>query len=163
MILARDLLNCGANLVIPPAATKYACLLSFSTTDDGMFELEGTEQPISLQGPNIIGYFPVQFYLSYSPRMDMDADLNQCHVLRTFLIVLVSECICNTGWKGFIQASRPRVILQLSSRYFMLQRRLRALTNQDLSCSILTRTPSRENNPPKTVILDYRSAPTKVR
>lgn len=153
----------GANLVIPPAATKYACLLYFSTTDDGMFELEGTEQPISLQGPNIIGYFPVQFYLSYSPRMDMDADLNQCHVLRTFLIVLVSECICNTGWKGFIQASRPRVILQLSSRYFMLQGRLRALTNQDLSCSILTRTPSRENNPPKTVILDYPSTPTNAR
>lgn len=141
------------------AATKYACLLYFSTTICLNCTVQNSLLLYAIQISSDISQ-----YSSISPiHPAMDADLHHCHVLRTFLIVLVCECICNTGWKGFIQASRPRVILQLSPRYFMLQHRLRALTNQDISCSILTRTPSRENNPPKTVILDYPRAPTNAR
>lgn len=95
---------------------------------------------------------PVQVSFLFTPHGCRSSPLpRSTHVFLYYSYLHVSV----TGWKKFIQASRPATILHLSLRYFMLQHRPRALTNHHLSCSISTRAPSRENNPPKGVLLDY--------
>lgn len=59
----------------------------------------------------------------------MDVDPHYCHVLRMFLIVVLSACIRNTGCKGFNQASRRVLTPELRLRYFMIQHQPWALTN----------------------------------